>query len=99
VWVAILALLAVNADNECAMLDRIIARAHQHSAAPRNQANGKRKGGPSSKFHVLAEASGNPLKILQTAGQVQDLSGWMRWCQGWRQKRCWRTRHLTRMSA
>jgi len=29
----------------------------------------------SSKFHVLADALGNPLKIILTAGQVHDLVG------------------------
>jgi transposase len=29
----------------------------------------------SSKFHVLADALGNPLKIILTAGQVHDLIG------------------------
>jgi transposase len=29
----------------------------------------------SSKFHVLADALGNPLKVLLTAGQVHDLAG------------------------
>ena len=32
VWVSILALLAVEADNEYAMIDSTIVRAHQHSA-------------------------------------------------------------------
>ena len=32
VWVSILALLAVDADNEYAMIDSTIVRAHQHSA-------------------------------------------------------------------
>ena len=32
VWVSILALLSVDADNEYAMIDSTIVRAHQHSA-------------------------------------------------------------------
>ena len=40
-----------------------------------DQAIGRSKGGLSSKFHVLADALGNPLKIILTAGQVHDLAG------------------------
>lgn len=78
-WNSILALLVVDADNEYAMLDSTIVRAHQHSAGAKktgeNQAIGKSKGGLSSKFHVLADALGNPLKILLTVGRVHDLAG------------------------
>jgi transposase len=80
VWVTILALLAVDADNEYAMIDSTIVRAHQHSAgakknAGEDQAIGKSKGGLSTKIHVLVDALGNPLKIILTAGQVHDLAG------------------------
>jgi hypothetical protein len=50
-----------------------IARAPKKTGE--TQAIGKSKGGLSSKFHVLADALGNPLKILLTAGQVHDLAG------------------------
>ena len=43
--------------------------------AGEDQAIGRSKGGLSSKFHVLADALGNPLKIILTAGQVHDLAG------------------------
>src|SRR5258708_1532018 len=43
--------------------------------AVEDQPIGKSRGGLSSKFHVLADALGNPLKILLTAGQVHDLAG------------------------
>ena len=39
-----------------------------------DQAIGRSKSGLSSKFHVLANAPGNPLKIILTAGQVHDLA-------------------------
>jgi transposase len=76
VWTSILAMLAVDADNEYAMIDSTIMRAHQHSAgakkkAGEDQAIGGSKGGLSSKFHVLAD----PLKVILTAGQVHDLAG------------------------
>jgi len=43
--------------------------------AGEDQAIGKSRGGLSSKFHVLADALGTPLKILLTGGQVHDLAG------------------------
>ena len=79
IWAGILALLTVDADNEYAMIDATIVRAHQHSAgAPKadgNQAIGKSRGGLSTKIHVLVDALGNPLKMVLTGGQVHDLAG------------------------
>ena len=79
VWGTILALLSTGADNEYAMIDSTIVRAHQHSTgakkAGQDQAIGRSKGGPSTKIHVLVDALGNPLKIMLTAGQVHDLAG------------------------
>jgi IS5 family transposase len=43
--------------------------------AREDQAIGKSKGGLSTKILVLADALGNPLKIILTAGQVHDLAG------------------------
>jgi len=37
VWTSILALLSVNADNEYAMIDSTIMRAHQHSAGAKKK--------------------------------------------------------------
>ena len=79
VWRSILARLAADADNEYAMIDGTIVRAHQHSAGARktegNQAIGRSKGGLSTKIHVLVDALGNPLTMILTAGQVHDLAG------------------------
>jgi transposase len=79
VWAAILAVLTADADNEYAMIDGTIVRAHQHSAGAvktdGDQAIGKSRGGLSTKIHVLVDAPGNPLKIILTAGQVHDLAG------------------------
>jgi len=79
VWARLLALLAVDADNEYAMIDSTIVRAHQHSAGARktgeDQSIGRSKGGLSTKIHVLADALGNPLKIHLTGGHVHDLAG------------------------
>src|ERR1017187_10225443 len=79
VWSGILALLTVDADNEYAMIDGTIVRAHQHSAGAKkvdgNQAIGKSRGGLSTKIHVLVDALGKPLKMILTGGQVHDLAG------------------------
>jgi hypothetical protein len=74
-----------------------IARAPKKTGE--NQAIGKSKGGLISKFHVLADALGNPQKVLLTAGLVHDRPEQMRSRLEWRQMRCWRTRHLTQMNA
>ena len=79
VWSGILALLAVDADHEYAMIDGTIVRAHQHSAgavkSSGDQAIGKSRGGLSTKIHTLVDALGNPLKLILTGGQVHDLAG------------------------
>jgi transposase len=66
--------LAAEPDNEYAMIDSAIVRAHQHSAgAP--QEIGRSKGGLSTKIHALVDALGNPLRFLLTPGQAHDLIG------------------------
>jgi transposase len=45
VWVAILALLTVDADNEYAMIDSTIVRAHQHSAGAKKKPEKTRRSG------------------------------------------------------
>jgi hypothetical protein len=52
-----------DADNEYAMIDSTIVRAHQHSAGAQetdeNEAIGRSRGGPSTKIHALVDALGN----------------------------------------
>jgi transposase len=78
-WQDVFEHLALDADNEYAMLDSTIVRAHQHSAgAPQkddDQAIGRSKGGLSTKIHALVDALGNPLCFLLTQGQIHDLTG------------------------
>jgi transposase len=45
VWVSILALLAVEADDEYAMIDSTIVRAHQHSAGAKKKSAKTRRSG------------------------------------------------------
>jgi transposase len=49
IWVSILALLTVDADNEYAMIDSTIVRAHQHSAGAQKKPEKTR---PSGKVKV-----------------------------------------------
>lgn len=80
VWERIFQHLAADADNEYAMIDSTIVRAHQHSAgAPKtageDQAIGRSRGGLSTKIHTLADALGNPIGFHLTGGEAHDLVG------------------------
>ena len=80
VWERIFQHLAADADNEYAMIDSTIVRAHQHSAgaqkkAGEDQAIGRSRGGLSTKIHALVDALGNPVGFFLTGGEVHDLVG------------------------
>ncbi|RZI45200.1 IS5 family transposase [Candidatus Finniella inopinata] len=80
VWKKIFELLSQDADNEYAMIDSSIVRAHQHSAGAKkknsaDQAIGRSKGGLSTKIHATCDALGNPTGFYLTAGQDHDLEG------------------------
>ena len=79
VWERIFEHLAADADNESAMIDSTIVRAHQHSAGatppPKTEAIGRSKGGLSPKIHATTDALGNPLSFHLTPGQACDLDG------------------------
>jgi len=71
--------LAAEADNEYAMIDSSIVRAHQHStvAITKRDAEsiGRSKGGLSTKIHTVVDALGNPIDFVLTPGQACDLDG------------------------
>ena len=71
--------LAEDADNEYAMIDSTIVRAHQHSAGAKkdgeDQAIGRSKGGLSTKINAVVDALGNPICFCLTPGQACDLDG------------------------
>ncbi|WP_373277978.1 IS5 family transposase [Rivihabitans pingtungensis] len=80
VWQRVFEALAQDADNEYAMIDSTIVRAHQHSAGakrgdPDKQALGRSRGGLSTKIHATVDALGNPTGFLLTPGQAHDLQG------------------------
>ncbi|WP_427832926.1 IS5 family transposase [Acinetobacter pseudolwoffii] len=76
VWQRVFEVLSYDSDNEYAMLDSTIVRAHQHSAGgKKSQAIGRSKGGLSTKIHARTDALGNPTGFYLTDGQVHDLNG------------------------
>ena len=75
VWQRVFEVLSHDSDNEYAMLDSTIVRAHQHSAGKKNQAIGRSKGGLSTKIHARTDALGNPTGFYLTDGQAHDLNG------------------------
>ncbi len=79
VWERVFQQLGEDADNEYAMIDSTIVRAHQHSAGakgePESEAIGRSSGGVSTKIHAVVDALGNPLSFHLTPGQASDLDG------------------------
>ena len=80
VWGRMFAALRADADDEYAMLDSTIVRAHQHSAGARRkgsggEAIGRSRGGLSTKIHAAADALGNPTGLHLTGGEAHDLVG------------------------
>ncbi len=63
-----------------AAIDGSYVRAHQHSAGPsalseeEEHAIGMSRGGMTGKIHLAADASGNPVGIIMTAGNINDIS-------------------------
>jgi transposase len=79
VWGSLFKTLAHDPDNEYAMIDATIVRAHQHSAGARkekgvNQAIGRSRGGLTTKIHMVVDALGNPLTFSLTGGQTHDIN-------------------------
>ena len=78
VWERLFEALADDPDNEYAMIDATIVRAHQHSAGAKkkgqDQAIGRSRGGLTTKIHVIVDALGNPLALSLTPGQAHDIT-------------------------
>ena len=61
-------------------MDGSYIRAHQHAAGAaacsgeNDHAIGISRGGTTSKMHLMVDACGNPLEIIITAGNVNDVS-------------------------
>jgi len=79
VWESLFKTLADDPDNEYAMIDATIVRAHQHSAGARkekgvNQAIGRSRGGLTTKIHMVVDGLGNPLTFSLTGGHAHDIT-------------------------
>ena len=73
VWEKVFRHLAADADNEYAMIDATIIRAHQHAAGAkggtkRQNALGRSRGGLSTKLHATCDALGQSDQLPSHAG-------------------------------
>ena len=79
VWKRVFQHLAADADNEYAMIDSTIVRAHQRSAGAQkdgaDQAIGRSRGGLGTKIHTMVDALGNPVGFHLTGGEAHDMVG------------------------
>ena len=72
--------LSQDCDLEWVAIDGSYVRAHQHSAGAswlseeEEHAIGMSRGGMTGKIHLAADASGNPVGIIMTAGNINDIS-------------------------
>ncbi|MGH9689640.1 MAG: hypothetical protein ACRD4C_00795, partial [Candidatus Acidiferrales bacterium] len=78
VWEKIFKCLAVDADNEYALIDSTIVRAHQHSAGAQkrsgdNQALGRSRGGTKQQNSRHRGCFGNPTSFALRPGQAHDV--------------------------
>ena len=76
-WEKLLQFCAQDPDLEYVMVDATIVRAHACAAGygeQEAQGLGRSKGGFTSKIHAKVDALGNPLKIIITAGQRNDIT-------------------------
>ncbi|WP_394373313.1 IS5 family transposase [Marinobacter xestospongiae] len=74
-WTAIFEALSTDADFEYIMVDGSIVRVHQQGAPKKTQhceAVGHSRGGLTTKIHATADALGNPLRLILTAGQASE---------------------------
>jgi transposase len=77
VWSNFLEFCASDPDLEYVMIDATIVRAHACAAGygdQESQGLGRSQGGFTSKIHAKVDALGNPLKIIVTPGQRNDVT-------------------------
>ncbi len=80
VWKRVFEEYCSDADNEYAMIDATIVRAHQHSAGAKDSCAeqediGRSSGGLSTKINKVVDGLGNPTLFFLTSGQACDLQG------------------------
>ena len=78
IWQAMFEHFAGDADMESIMIDSTIVRAHSCAAGGEGgneeQELGRSKGGYTTKLHATTDALGNPLKLILTPGQRNDVT-------------------------
>ena len=77
IWAALLEFCVQDPDLEYVSIDATIVRAHACAAGygdQETQGLGRSKGGFSSKIHAKVDALGNPLQIIITSGQRNDIT-------------------------
>lgn len=76
VWTQIWEAVSDAPDLEYLMVDGSIVRVHQHGASKKTErderAQGKSRGGLSTKIHLAVDALGNPIRFLLTLGQASE---------------------------
>lgn len=73
----ILAQLCAQADMEWVCIDGSHIKVHQHAAGAAGggcQAVGISRGGNTSKIHLATDACGNPVRLMLSAGNVNDIT-------------------------
>jgi len=78
VWQAMFEYFAEDADMESILIDSTIVRAHSCAAGGQGgneeQHLGRSKGGYTSKLHCTTDALGNPLRLILSPGQRNDVT-------------------------
>lgn len=90
IWKRVLDAMAVDADDEVAIIDSSIVRVHMDAVGGKKSGTeqvGRSRGGPTTKIHAVVDGLGNPTKVSLTEGQAHDVTqapailrdSWSRW--------------------
>jgi transposase len=77
IWNQVLNTLAVDADDEVAIIDASIVRVHMDSVGGKKRGSeqvGRSRGGPTTKIDAVVDGLGNPTKVALTEGQVHEVT-------------------------
>ena len=91
IWQAMFEYFAEDADMENILIDSTIVRSHSCAAGGQGgneeQGLGRSKGGYTTKVHCTTDALGNPLKLIVTPGQRNDVTQAEKLLEGLKAKR------------
>ena len=77
VWNRALETMAVDADDEVAIIDASIVRVHMDAVGGKKNGSeqvGRSRGGQTTKIHAVVDGLGNPTAVALTEGQVHDVT-------------------------